>query len=81
MMTEYASEPRVTSVVRTFSLGLDGSDEALPVDQALNHMALEAIEKETRKHSEARDFEQWLRFKYPSRYHSHYFTRLHDPYH
>ncbi|KAK8004672.1 hypothetical protein PG990_010709 [Apiospora arundinis] len=65
-MTESAFEPRVTSLVRSFSLDLDGNNETLPVGQALNHVALEAIAHEKRTISEARSFEQWLKTKYPS---------------
>lgn len=70
-MTESAFEPRVTSLVRSFSLDLDGNNETLPVGQALNHVALEAIAHETRTISEARSFEQWLKTKYPSEYYPH----------
>ncbi|KAK7946963.1 uncharacterized protein PG986_011284 [Apiospora aurea] len=65
-MAEAILDPKVTTLVRQFSLGLDCSDEASPVSRALNHVASEAISNEARNRSEARNFEEWLNFKYPS---------------
>lgn len=66
-MSDDTLDPRVTGLVRKFSLGLSGDSDSQPVDQALGATAREVAESETRKLSEARNFEQWLAFKYPSR--------------
>ncbi|KAK8102067.1 hypothetical protein PG984_015213 [Apiospora sp. TS-2023a] len=65
-MSDDTFDPKITGLVRQFSLGLSGDSESRPVDQALGATASEVAASEARKLSEARNFEQWLEFKYPS---------------
>lgn len=66
-MPDDTHDPKITGLVRQFSLGLSGDSESRPVDQALSATASESAATEARKLSEARSFEEWLDFKYPSR--------------
>ncbi|KAK6839089.1 hypothetical protein PG987_004955 [Apiospora arundinis] len=64
-MTNNIVKPQVTALVRQFILGLDNDNESLLVEQALTFTANEAAASEVRKLSDARNFNEWLQFKYP----------------